>query len=1264
MKILRLADPLVLFGIVSLSGLSMAQPPGQSTANVSPAIDKAPIVDIAALLARARDLGTAKDWKALRGVGREIVAADPGNLEGNAWLGLASANGGGTCREAIEPLTKAFNGHATVGGVPKALAKCLGTRPANRVLAGRAWLSAAHDDKDGEESLKAAKFLSGNPKVVTQLFDAYAYADEKGKLPEELLPDYASTAEATKKLAEAKDLYQRALKSSPDNRSLLLALARLDIKLKDGAGAQQIAERLLQTNPDDQDGLIVRADAAAALADPVTEEKVLREALIKQPQNPALKKRLAIALGNQARGRIEAHEPKSARALAEEALKYDAENVPAKEALARVFWGEGNRPKAAQALGKIADSVDADVSGEGIRIAAELAMDAKDLKRAKTLLDRAARQGAEHLPASQARLIYVKGDFGLAEKKIAAYLSLAPDDGEALCLGGDIAFDSGRIKSARDRYERADSAGALPLAGQGRLCEVRVRDNDYESARTACEKALRAGQDEGAVHANLGLALVRLHDKDGARREIEMAMLKGASDKSTLLARGLIAEAESREGDALELYERVLKVEPGNVEANAQSGRVLLKRGKHADAAARLGKAFRANPQDYELAVSLAKAQFGTGALADAQKTIRGIPEGAIDEATRLGLDGQVQHALGNYRRANELFARALLKSPNNAELLALQGENYLNLPHYEKAIQLLEAAQKADPSRLDVSERLARLYAETGNADKAAEQLARIEASERTTAPQPRLTPDSKEIRRVSVSKDFEAVGSVDDPLLAGLGRVLKDAVAADITVSPYVEVIDHTAENQAAVLDARDDMRAKGITGAKLAERYARYALSGSYQLVGDSMQVSCAITDINTRQSYRGSAAGSKNQWSEIEKRAVLEMLTTFVPLSPQERASLERSALKRAQRGNLESVVRMNDAEDAKRRGDYRAALHFLEEAHAADLGNARALAELVKMRRTVTQLNRVAVLQARKFGEVDDDLVLGLRFALASKLASIRGIQVIDTDLVDTAIRAERDYLKENQETIDPKTLPQDAAMQIAANVLLQPSIQGHGEGITVGATLVQVSDGRILFGDQLTGTRATLLDLQNELALSIVRKLYGEPTDEEMAILLKKQTLQQFRDDMEELARHRSEKEAPKSSWASLHWVQGVAPHVPRLDAKNETLSPLTGRRLQIGGLILGGAGAAAFAVALGHYLHARSLSDKVSNQDLYNASDYAAGHTAEDKQWMFYSVGTALLGGGAALFILGNRMARAEGTTVTPYVSTDAAGVSAQGAF
>jgi tetratricopeptide (TPR) repeat protein len=1276
MKIPRLADSFVVFAIISLSGLSLAQQPGPEVPKPGPSVEKNPAIDVASLLAKARDLGAVKDWKALRGIGREIVAAEPDNLEGNAWLGIASANAG-FCKEGIVPLTKAFNAHAAVAGVPKALGRCLGTRPANRILAGRAWLAAARDDKDGDEALKAAKLLAGNPKAAPQLFDAYAYADERGKLPDGALPDFASAAEAARKTSDAKSIYERAIKNAPEDRTLLLALARLDLKLKDATGAQQIADRLLATNPSDQDAVIVRADAAAMLADPVSEEKVLREALIKQSQNPALKKRLAIALGHQARARIDAQEPKSARGLAEEALKLDAENVPAKESLARVLWGDGNRAKAAQVLGKIADSPDSEISGEGLRIAAEVAMDTRDLKRAKTLLDRAGRLGSEHLATSQARLTYLKGDFSAAEKRIAAYLALSPDDGEALRLGGDIAYDSGRIRTARDRYERADTTGSLPLAGQGRLCEIRARDNDYEGARRACEKALRGGQDDAAVHANLGLALARLRDRDGARKEIEIAILKGASDKSTQLVRGLIAESDGRDGDALEFYDKVLAVDSGNVEANTQSGKLLLKRAKYHEAAIRLGKAFRANPRSYDLAVALAKAQFGTGALGDAQKTIRGIPEGAIDDATRLGLDGQVQHALGNYKKANELFARALQKSPNNAELLALQGENYLNLPHYEKAIQLLEAAQKEDPSRLDVSERLARLYAETGDADKAAKQLARIDSSENATTPPQRRSSDSRDLRRVAVSKDFEAIGSIDDPMLAGLGRVLKDAVAADISLSPYIEVIDHTDENQDLVRDARDNMRAKGVAGtSKAPERYARYALSGSYQMVGDSMQLSCAITDINTRQSYRGSAAGSKDRWTEIEKRAVLEMLATFVPLSPEERASLERAALKRAQRGNLESVVLMKDADDAKHRGDYRAALQYLEEAHAADLGNARAFAELVRVRKEVTRLNRVAVLATQKIGDVDDAFVLGLRYTLSSKLSGVHGIQVIDNNLVDSVLRAERDYLIENRENIDPQTLPQAAATQIAANVIMQPFIQGHGDGITVGATLIQMSDGRILLGDQVTGTRANLLDIQNELALDIVRKLYGEPTEQEMAILLKKQSMEEYQQDMAELARLRAER---RIGFQSPQLALDEEPHVntkPRATKGHLTTPktpsstlirppaphrPVNGSRggWTVAGLVTAGVGLVGIGAGVYYGQRARSIADELTSSQYFNSQRDNERKTAITLQYVGYTVGGVAVASGLVMYLLGTRSSN---IALVPQAASGYAGISIQG--
>jgi tetratricopeptide (TPR) repeat protein len=1269
--------PLFATGFASLPGSSFGQPAGGATPTAEAALAITnPAVDVAGLLTKARELGTARSWSALKNVGREIVAADPDSLEGNAWLGIGAGNVG-NCREAIQPLTKAFNGHAAVVGVGKMLAKCLGSRTRDKMLAGRAWFAAARDDKDGDEALKAASFFAGNQKAAQQLYDSFAYADERGRLPDNKLVEYAAAAEAAKKVTEAKSLYERALEKAPEDRVLLLALARLRLKTKDARGAEVLSDRLLKMNPNDQDAVVVRADTAAALDDSIFEERVLRQALARQEQSSLLKRRLALALGRQARARMDAGDPRAARDKAEEALKLDVENVPANETLARALWADGDRVKAAHLLRGLADRPEADLSGEGLRIAAEVAMDAKELKKAKALVDRAGRAGTDRLGISLARLAYLNRDFTAAEKKIAARLAASPGDGEALKLGGDIAYESGRIRTARERFEKADASGALPAAGQARLCEVRVRDGAYEGARSACGKALRGGLDDASVHANLGLALARLGDKEGARKEIGIAVSKGASDKSTQLVRGLLAESDGLDGDALEFYQKVLAADPGNVEANAQSGRILLKRAKYDEAAIRLGKAFRANPQDPALAVSLAKAQLGTGHLSDAQKTIRTIPEGAIDEATRLGLDGQVQRALGNYRKANELFEKALRKDPGNADLLALQGENYLSLPHYEKAIQLLEAAQKADPSRLDVSERLARLYAELGDADKAAQQLARIDSNERTQYARERKAIDSKDLRRVSVNKDFETIGRIDDPMLGRLGRVLRDAVAADMGLSPYIQVIDHSDETQTVVREARDLQvpSAAAPTGARTPEHYARYALSGNFQMVGDSLQMSCAITDINTRQSYRGSADGSKERWAEIEKRAVLEMLSTFVPLSAQERMNLERAALERSHRGNLESVVRMKDANDAIRQGDQRLALHYLEEAHAADLGNARAIVELAEVKKRVALMNRVAILEARKIGDVEDALVLGLRYTLSSKLSGVNGIQVIDNDLVDSVLKTERDYIVENRENIDPKTLPQIAATQIAANILLQPFMEGHGEGITVGAMLIQLSDGRVLLGDQVSGTRSTLLELQNELALDIVRKLYGEPSEQEMAILRKKQSLEQYQHDMAELARLRAEKLAAIQAQPST-----PAPAVPPIasvqsqptTAMNENLaappridSERYGRNMRTGGLVCAGAGLVSMTAGLVYYVQARSLSNRVSNATTYNTSDYQAGRDAETSQKLFYSLGAAMTVTGAVLYILGaHSTAGLPNVALSPMAAPGAAGLSAQGAF
>jgi tetratricopeptide (TPR) repeat protein len=149
-------------------------------------------------------------------------------------------------------------------------------------------------------------------------------------------------------------------------------------------------------------------------------------------------------------------------------------------------------------------------------------------------------------------------------------------------------------------------------------------------------------------------------------------------------------------------------------------------------------------------------------------------------------LKGRVENALGNYRKAHEEYEKALKARPGDAGLLALDGENFLKLPDYDRASGRLEAAAKADPSRLGVARELSRLYAETGQANKVAESVARVETLERQQLEERRKTIDPRLVKRIAVGKAFTGEG------LGGFGAGLRDSLAGDLARSPYIQIID----------------------------------------------------------------------------------------------------------------------------------------------------------------------------------------------------------------------------------------------------------------------------------------------------------------------------------------------------------------------------------------------------------------------------------------------------------------------------------------
>jgi tetratricopeptide (TPR) repeat protein len=1093
----------------------------------APAPAAAPAVDVGALVAQAKEAVAAKKWADAKKAAEDAVKADANNAEANAYLGLAQ-KGMGKCKNAVKPLDKAFGGKPAVPGVARALAECLGEKAKDKTKLGRAWLAAAREDKDGAAALKAAKLLGGNPKTASQAYAAYELADAQGKLPDEDVAAYAAAAEGEKKLPEAKKLYERALEKKAGDKALTLALARVLVASNDLPGAEARVGEVLAKSPDDADALVLKADLAAAKGDAATEESTLRAALAKQEKSEPLKKRLAQVLGKQARAKIDAGDAKGAQEKAEEALKLDAKSGRAMDALGRAQWAQGDRAKAEKNLKALADQPDAEVSGEGVRLAAELALESKDKDakvKAKKLADRAAKLGSKNIGYTRARIAQADGDLAAAEKAIAAHLVANPSDGEGARLGGDIAYEAGKAKVARERYESADKLGALGAKGQGRLCEARVRDGAFDGAKDACGKALAGGNDEAAVHANLGLAMVRLGDKEGAKKEIAAAVAKGAKDKSTLLVQGLLAESDGKEVEALAFYDKVLAADANNVEANAQSGRLLEKRGKHADAVKRLAKAHKADPSNAQLSVSLAKAQLGAGKLGDAQRTMRTIPQGALDEATQRTLNGQVEAARGNYKKANEEFEKALAVKPGDPEILSLQGQNYLKLPHYDKAIERLEAAQKADPNRADVTEQLARLYAETGQADKAAQAVGKLDAIEKAEAEQKRKAIEPKEQKRIAIDEDFKSLAKEGDESAASLGLGLRKLVASDMQRSPYIVVIDRSKEGEAALrkerdrqLDAANRENIKEGAAVEAGKELApQYVLTGTYQVGADgSLSVYLKLIDIKTKATKGGTGTGSKDKLTDVERHAVAELLDAMGLLTEQERVALERAA----GGPNFESFVKMTEADAAKARGDLRTALKLYGEAKDADQGNPRALVGYAEALKDVGAKNRIAIPQPTSSGNPPEGLVVGLRQMLSSKLASVQGIHVIEREKVD-AILKERDYqgAAENRENIDPASLPSDEAKELAARVLLQTRIDYAPAGVNLSASLIDMDDKKLILGDQVSGKETEVQQLQNQLAVNIVRKLRGEPTDEEMKALQKVQAEDEYKKQMAELAR-------------------------------------------------------------------------------------------------------------------------------------------------
>lgn len=249
------------------------------------------------------------------------------------------------------------------------------------------------------------------------------------------------------------------------------------------------------------------------------------------------------------------------------------------------------------------------------------------------------------------------GDFAAASLEFDRALSRLPDFADAVAARAELLDMQGDSEAARVEYERARQLWAAIRPG--------APDRNYLFRRP-------------------GRFTFELEAYDLVLRRIKSGILP-------LIARGNALLVQGHGAEALQSYERALKVKPNLPEVMALKGEALSALGRHEEAITAFDAALTAQPKDAEALNGRAMARMALGRVEDANADWR--QQLALLPATQAAARAYVALRMADYKTALPEIERALAKEP---------AEPYWHLYRYTALRRL---GTPADPIEAPTSE-------------------------------------------------------------------------------------------------------------------------------------------------------------------------------------------------------------------------------------------------------------------------------------------------------------------------------------------------------------------------------------------------------------------------------------------------------------------------------------------------------------------------------------------------------------------------------
>ncbi len=287
-----------------------------------------------------------------------------------------------------------------------------------------------------------------------------------------------------------------------------------------------------------------------------------------------------------------------------------------------------------------------------------------------------------------------------------------------------------RLESAASVAAPAKPSSAAPRAQNVQVKEHPTPPSIEGKATLNLDRLtadLKADPGNANAYLKLGEALFHAGKFDRAYSTYRAARAIAPDDPGILRMGARILDALGRREEAIELWDRCLRLAETDIEAGLQISRLLYESGRRREALARLQTWRRQSAQRPELLLRVAEIQLAIGNPGEALDDISQYRKLAGNTREAYLLQGRAMMAQNFADGAIGLYREALASFPDDPDLRWGLGKALLAANVRGEAMLEFERAAKTAPDRVEILFELGRLSGEAGMEDRAEEVFQKI---------------------------------------------------------------------------------------------------------------------------------------------------------------------------------------------------------------------------------------------------------------------------------------------------------------------------------------------------------------------------------------------------------------------------------------------------------------------------------------------------------------------------------------------------------